>query len=177
MGKSLIIKGADFSANGIEVYQEHWYITLGTDLQDYIGPVPTYNSTSAAWSFSDANNTLIQGKTLNLIRFIPADSGEFKLFLLNSRTDSLGSPVATITVNSADVGNLTKYEFPDIQVGSSQYLCFVDPSQTVRMYYAISATEKPLPSGQNFYKRCGFNDTAVVNNYQLLIDLGYKEVV
>lgn len=177
MGKSLIIKGADFSANGIEVYIEHWYVTLGTDLLTYIGPDPTNNSGSAAWSFSDDNNALVQGKTVNLIRFVPADAGEFKLFVLNSRTTSLGSPAATITVNSADVGNLTKYEFSDVQVGSSQYLCFVDPAQTVRMYYAISGQGIPLPSGQSFYKRCGFNDAAVVSNFQLLIDIGYKEIV
>ena len=177
MGKSLIIKGADFSANGIEVYTEYWYVTLGTDLLDCKGPNPTNNSGSAAWSFSDDYNSLVQGKTINLIRFVPADAGEFKLFVLNSRTASLGSPVATITVNSADVGNLTKYEFPDVQVGASQYLCFVDPSQTVRMYYAISGQGYPLPSGQSFYKRCGFSNASVVSNYQLLIDVGYKEIV
>ena len=176
MGKSLIIKGADFSANGIEVYKEHWYVTLGTDMIVHKSATPTNNSGSAAWTFSDANNALVQGKTLNLIRFIPGDSGEFKMFLLNSRTASLGSPVATITVNSSDVGNLTKYEFPDIQVGSSQYLAFVHPDQTVTMYYA-SSVNVHVPAGHSFYKRCGFNDASEVSGYELLIDLGYKEIV
>lgn len=170
MGKSLVIKGADFSTNGIAVYQDIWYITLGTDEISDIGPTPTNNSGSAAWSFSDANNALIQGKKVNQIRFVPADTGNFYIFLLNSRTASLGDAVATIEVKTADVGNLTRYEFPEINVGANQYLVFIDPSQAVRMYYAINRT------GESFYKRCGFNDAAVVSNYQLLIDVGYRDV-
>lgn len=175
MGKSLIIKGADFSVNGIEVYTEQWYVTLGTSLIAYKSDAVTNNATSAAWTFADANNALIQGKTLNVMRFVPGNTGEFKMFLLNSRTSSLGTPAATIVVKPADVGILTKYAFPDIQVGSSQYLAFVHPDQTVTMYYASS--QKGLPSGHSFYKRCGFNDASVVSNFELLIDLGYKEIV
>ena len=168
MGKSLIIKGADFSANGIDVVRKTWYITKGTDyLADKI-PTPTKNADSGAWSFNDSVNALIQNKTINLIRFVPADAGEFKMFLLDERTDSLGSPVATINVASGDIGNLTEYEFTDVNVGAAQYLIFIDPSQAVRIYYASH-------SGNVFYKRCGFNNAATVTGYELLIDIGYKE--
>lgn len=170
MGKSLIIKGADFSENGVYKTVENWFLLLGTQYGHLKSSSPTNNSGAAAWSFSDGNNALIQGKTINQIRFYPADAGVFKIFVLDSRTSALGDPVATITVASGDVGNFTKYEFSDIQVGDNQYLAFVDPSQTVRMYYAVR-------SGESFYKRCGFNDSSVVSGYQLLIDVGYKGII
>lgn len=169
MGKKLIIKGADFSINGLAVYTDTWYIRLGTTYLADMGSVPTRNSDSGAWSFDNANNALIQGKTINQIKFVPADAGNFYIFVLDSRTSSLGTAAATISVSSADIGNLTRYSFPDISIGAGQYLAFVDPSQTVRMYYAVK-------SGQSFYKRCGFSDTVTVNGYQLLIDVGYRSL-
>ena len=168
MGKSLVIKGANFQANGIVTYNETWYVTLGTDNIGSMTSVPTNNSGSAAWSFDDTYNNAVRGKTINQIKFIPATAGTFSIYVLNTRTTSLGIPAATITVSSSDIGQFKRYTIPSITVGSSQYLVFVNPDDSVSMYYSAV-------SGATFYKRCGFSNTSIVTGYQLLIDVGYRE--
>lgn len=171
MGKSLIIKGADFNVNGISTYRKTWYITNGTDYIESIGSAPTNNATSASWTFDSTTCAKIQGKTVNLIRIVPDSAGTFYIYKTSSLSAALSTPAATITTKAADVGILTEYEIDDIEVGAGEYLAFVKPDQTVKMYYAINITD------HTFYKRVGFNDYSMVSNFELLIDVGYKEVI
>lgn len=167
MGKTLTIHGADFSVNGISIGSKRWYITNGTDYLDkYIG-TPSVNSTSGSWAFNETQNALLQGKTINLIRLVPADAGDFYLYVLDSYSQTIGSPAAIISVASGDVGKLTEYKINDINVGNSQVLAFVNPSQTVRFYYAGNVATVP------FYKRVGFSNYSLVENFVLLFDVGY----
>lgn len=167
MGKCLIIKGADFSENGIANEVNEWYVTNGTDFISKKG-TDAANLNSAAWTFDDTTNAKLQGKTVNRLRIIASSAGTFNLYVLNSRTQSLETPAATITVGPADIGILKEFAMSnDVSIGAGQILVFASPTQNVSFYYGVN-----MPN-HSFYKRVGFNDTAVVNNYELLFDVGY----
>lgn len=172
MGKKLIIAGADFTANGINVVPKTWYLTLATDLLANKSNSPTNNSGSASWAFADSYNQILRGKTINLIRFIPGEAGTFNIYKTTSLGGSLGYPVAQITVSSDQVGVLTEYVIPNISIGNNDWLVFAD--QTCISFYYGSSANVPMPSGHWFYKRVGHSDNAVVNNYELLFDIGYQ---
>lgn len=167
MGKRIIIKGADFSENGIATGTTTWYITNGTDFISKKGSNAA-NMSSAAWTFDNVTNAKLQGKTVNRLRIIASAAGTFYLYVLNSRTQSLGTPAATITVGTGDIGILKEFEMSnDLSIGAGQFLVFANPTQSVSFYYGQN-----MPSN-SFYKRVGFTDAAVVSACELLFDVGY----
>lgn len=172
MGKKIIIAGANFSANGINVIPKTWYLTLATELLANKSNSPTNNTGSASWAFADSYNQILRGKTINIIRFIPGTAGTFNLYKTTSLGASLGSPVAQIEVSASQVGILTEYSIPDITISNNEWLVFADPS-CISFYYASSANVA-MPSGHWFYKRVGYSNNAVANNYELLFDIGYQ---
>lgn len=171
MGKKIIIKGADFSENGLAVPVTTWYVTLGSIPVGARSENPAYMN-SSAWTFNDTYNSYVRGKTINRFRFIASSAGKFYFFVLDSRTQSLGEPAASVIVTSDKVGVLEEYELSnDVYVGENQYLAFTSPSQSASFYYARNAV------GHYFFKRCGFSDATTVNGFQLMFDVGYHGLV
>lgn len=156
MGKRIIIKGADFSTNGINVGETTWYFNSGfaNDNQH------TAVSASSAWAQNDTDAAVLYGKTINRIKFMPAASGTFHIYKTSSLS-SLGELVATLTISGEKVGTAVTAIFDDVLVAQGERFVFPDI-----MNYATK-------SGASFYKRVGYRDNAIVSGYQFPWAFGY----
>ena len=164
MGKALIIKGADFSQNAIEI-STTWYVDRYTDYT----LSRTANINNGGWALSDDDNATLQGKTVNTLKFKPVSSGTFKLFVASTKNATSVTEKATITINSSEAGTEVIKEFTPFQIGAGEYLVFGEANDAVGFYFGDS-------TGLSFYSRIPGNVTRWVksDNLVLGIAVGYK---
>ena len=115
MGKSLIIPGANFSANAIERITEVWYSSEAIDTTDY-----TREYQSGTYSTINIVNS-VQDKDINIIR-VPAThgAGSVNIQVLSAQT-GVASVVDSITIELPYVSEPTVFILPrTIHVGSGQ---------------------------------------------------------
>ena len=172
MGKRIVIKGADFSANAIGKTEiDAWYtnqkikygertIKPGTDLNKF-------NQSSKYWALNDDQQEAIRGKRINIIRLIPFHFTTLNLYKVSSITSALPStPVATATFTQGREFIEVKLD-KEIMLGSDEYLVFDNGT-----YVATTIKYKD----QNFYRRVGFSNANLFSEGDalILLDFGYK---
>lgn len=156
MGKKIIIKGADFSENGMLAGELTWYFEKGFDRE----PIAVSTSGSSAWALTDTEASILYGKTINRIKFIPSAAGTFRIYKTSSLS-SLGELVAKVVINTPRVGTVVTVSFDDVVVANGERFVFPD-----NMPYAAE-------SGASFYKRVGYSDYSVVSNFRFPWAFGY----
>lgn len=172
MGKKLIIKDADFSANALDVRVIEWYILSYTN---YLGSSPNIaNVVNGGWAFVQATNALLIGKTINAIRFKAATSGTLNIYkgILNSSEKTL---IGSINVISSEVGQEVTKTFTPYTMGASDYLIIGEPNSSVSFYYMGSGVT-PSSNLHNCYTKVpSVWSLTTANNLELCIDVGYIE--
>ena len=112
MGKSLIIKGADFSQNAIE-FTTNWYYHVFSDkIQEGEGEFVNARRDRGGWMFPEVNEA-IKGKTVNVIKVQPVIAGRFNFYIINSSEietlTTLPNPCSFIDIKESDIGVITEY--------------------------------------------------------------------
>lgn len=156
MGKKIIIKGADFSENGMLAGRLTWYFEKGFDKKI----INVSKTGSSAWALTDKEASTLYGKTINRIKFIPAAAGNFHIYKTSSLS-SLGELVAEVVIDATEVGTVVTVSFDNVMVAYRERFVFPD-----NMPYADER-------GASFYKRVGYSDYSVVSNYRFPWAFGY----
>lgn len=136
MGKNLIIKGADFSANAI-AGQVTWYVN------EYDQAVAAHLTASLIANNAYAGfapNYDFGGKTINILKFVAGQAGVISLWLGNSATDTSAVKVAEITITSEEVGTTVVKQFSPINVPSGKKLWIGKSTDTGRFKYTPAAS-------------------------------------
>ena len=172
MGKSLIIKGANFYDNRVPPIIT-WYVdeydqavaqgrTIATPAN------PAYAGFTPAYDFG--------GKTINILKMKIAQAGKITLWVGNSRSDTNPTKVAELTFTSADVGQVKTVDFDDIIVPAGKALWIGAASDTG--YFAYNNEQTPPGSSfGDFWVLCGTaNARQLEDHYQILcVNWGYVE--
>lgn len=170
MGKNLIIKGADFSANAIAGVVT-WYVneydqavaahlTASTDANiAYVGFTPNYD---------------FGGKTINILKFVAGRAGVISLWVGNSATDTSAVKVAEITITSEEVGTTVEKQFTAVNVPSGKKLWIGASTDTGRFKYA-PATAGPGSTFGAFWVLMGSSSARQNTGLQqiLYVNWGY----
>ena len=121
MGKSLIIPGANFSANAIERITEVWYSSEAIE--------STYENVFLTGTYTTANIVnSVQDKDINMIR-VPAteSAGSVLLQVLSGQSGSV-SVVDSVTIELPKVSEPTAFVLPKtIHVGAGQSIVMHAP--------------------------------------------------
>lgn len=172
MGKRIIIKGADFSANAIGKNEiDAWYTNQKTKYEERtIKPgtgLTKFNQSSKYWAFNDKQQVAMRGKVINTVRLIPFNITALNFYKVSSITSALPStPIATANFTSGREFIEVKLD-KEITLGNNEYLVFDNG--------AFAATTIAYED-QNFYKRVGFSDANIYSGGDTLVlmDFGYK---
>lgn len=156
MGKKIIIKGADFSENGMLAGELVWYFEKGFDKAIY----NVSKTGSSAWALTDTEASILYGKTINRIKFIPAATGTFRIYKTSSLS-SLGELVAEVAIDASLVRTVVTASFDDVVVANGERFVFPD-----NMPY-VAETDA------SFYKRVGYSDYSVVSDFRFPWAFGY----
>lgn len=152
MGKKLIIKGADFSQNGI--VGTGWFIDeLDVLSAAGIGTLRPAITTSAGWAFLDAVNEKIVGKRLNKVKFRAASQGVLNFYVVSDLSMLPSTPNASVVVGSEDIGVDREYNLSNaITIKADERLVIGEPGMTggAAFYYHSS----PGPE-YGFYRKVG----------------------
>lgn len=158
MGKKIIIKGADFSENGIRTMEITWFFEEGFNKAFYSNS----SSGSSAWALNDTEAPILYGKTINRIKFIPAEAGTFRIYKTSSLS-YLGELVVELTITPQQVRNVVIASFDDVVVANGERFVFPNNMPYVR------------ESGASFYKRVGNSDYVIVSDFRFPWAFGYAE--
>lgn len=159
MGKSLIIKGADFSANGIKM--RTYLMASEEDIESAANVIALY---AAGYAYSD--QSLLRGKTLKGIRANVETAGTIRVFkatsadLMSITSQSQMTEVATLTTGTVGIQDID-FSSP-ITMGANDWLIFGAPdSETydslVMYYYAESGTYNTTKIGSASISPTEFN--------------------
>ena len=146
MGKVLIIKGADFSQNGIENY-EMLIIDRTWGIEN-----ENRDAIPSSASFVDQDYKLLQGKVISAVEFKCGTAGNISIVKMNSMSSNC-EIVHTITVKQNDVGLIKKFDM-NIPVGNNDIIGISTPNDTGLFRYT-----NQFDSGYYFYYDCGKNST------------------
>lgn len=169
MGKSLIIKGADFSQVSVSDPVLTWFI------DGYKNERNLSNVTTSAGGFIPGNYAAVQGKSLNRIKLYYVEGTILKIGVV----DGVGTTVNSSQVREIDFSQDTPNtvvvkEFETINVPNDKYICIsVNHSgNVVWKYMNTGGTD-----GAGFYFWVGQNvATGELNNvptHDLNISLGF----
>lgn len=163
MGKSLVIKGADFSANGIP---EHipaltWYID--SCIND--ASVSAANKANGGWAYFSEDNALLQGKTINRIKLIPSLEGTLNIYSADSLSGNK-TLRATITILEEEKGNITTYSFQEFTLGANEIFVIGEANTEAGFKYRTTG-------GVGFYGKVPSASISTINGQNLNISVGY----
>lgn len=170
MGKRIVIKGADFSANAIGKTEiDVWYTDQKNKYEErQKGTILNkFNQASKYWAFNDEQQKAIRGKRINIIRLIPHNITTLNFYKVSSITSAIPStPVATATFTSGDKFIKVKLD-KEITLGSDEYLVFDN---------GCFVTTNEKYADQNFYRKVGFSGANLYSygDTLILLDFGYK---
>ena len=161
MGKSLIIKGADFSANAVKVLT--WFMTEN----DTYESGATINVPAGFAAYCPYNDALLQGKTINCIKLKAGTAGTITLVKVSSNDASgVATPIATITIDSEDVGNNVIKYFDDVQIGANDWFGIMATTDTGQFKY------NSAESAPGYYQRAGTSNI-LLGSGSLALNVGY----
>lgn len=165
MGRKIIVKDADFSANacGEEIIEKtyHWYIDECPSDASNARPAYVVNG---GWAYYDTNNNKLRGKKINCIKFIPATVG-ILLFYKSSSLSSRGEQIAEINITEEQLQKPTIYQFSDVLIADDEYL-IVGKAQSVGSFYFLGS------GGEGFYSKIPSSPTKNMNTI-LGLSVGY----
>lgn len=171
MGKRIVIKGADFSANAIGRHEiETWYTNQKNKYEQRelkTSALIKFNQASKYWAFNDDQQEAMRGKRINIVRLIPYNITTLKLYKVSSITSAIPStPIATATFTSGNEFIEVKLD-KEITLGNDEYLVFDN---------GVFANTNQKYEDQNFYRRVGFSDANLYlyRDTLILVDFGYK---
>lgn len=172
MGKKIIIKGADFSDNGM-AYAEVMYVNLYTTYPTETGSSATQSN--GGWAFASyINNTPVPlaalvGKTVNFVRFKPKTAGTLKLYRCSDKSDvNTRVLVASFTIADGDVNEEKTFVFDPITLGEEYFIIGDNTSsgQGLPPY-------KSGLSGSYLVGKIPSSNTSNFNGGALIIDIGF----
>lgn len=162
MGKSLIIKGADFSANAVKVLK--WYITEN----DQYGAGASIKVPASYAAFCPFSGDNLQGKTINCIKLKAGTAGIITLVKVsNNDASGVATPIATITISSEDIGNDVIKYFDDVQIGSNEWFGIMASTDTGQFKYNSSVLQS-----RGYYQRAGTSNISIGAG-SLALNVGY----
>lgn len=171
MGKSLIIKGADFSANAIQL-QTEWLVD---EYDQLISQGGTINAIANPAYSGFAPNFNFGGKTINTIKGFVKAAGKVTLWLGDSLTDASATKVAEFELSSDDVDKVVTKYFDAIDVPAGKYLWLGKSTDTGFFGYDNSNLHPSSLGG--FYLLLGTaqarQNTSLTEN--LALNWGYSE--
>lgn len=164
MGKNLIIKGADFSANKIngEPIQE-LTIYLDQGIDSTIGASQA-NRTNGGWCFLETNNAKLQNKPINYVSFIPSNVGTLNFY--KGAKGSAGTLIASCNITSDDIDKIKIFTFDEITLSSSEFFIIGEANSAGGFYYKNSG-------GDGFYSKAQSSPT-VASGALLGFKIGYR---
>lgn len=167
MGKKLVIKGADFSANAINESADVWY----TDFLDHYTPTSNANLVNGGWAHNADDNSLVQNKPINRIRLVPSQAGTFKIGVASAYLSASVTNLATITIEAGDVGTQVTKTFPTINIGNG-ILVFGEANSAGGFKFANNeAQDHPAFISKVPSEWTGYGTSLSVS--RLCIDVGY----
>lgn len=134
MGKSLVIKGADFSANAIEL-ETTWLVD---EYDQLIAGGGSITATANPIYAGFAPNFDFGGKAINTIKGYAKVAGKVTLWLGNSVTDSSAVKVAEFDIESNEVDSVVTKMFSTINVPEGKKLWISKSTDTGAFGYDIS---------------------------------------
>lgn len=168
MGKKLIIKGADFSLNGIKegVWSETWYIT---DLDSY---TPDTESNPSSAAFAPSNASQVQSRTINMIKLKISTPGIISIGVADKVAGGKASLSQTRTLDFSNVtpGSVVTKVFDPITLGATDYPVIQYTTDTGRFMYS-----NVQQGSVTFYARVGENTSPSLLQYTLCVNWGYGE--
>lgn len=150
MGKKLIIKGANFSANAIKGIIT-WFV------DEYDQAVALGRSLTAITKYSTAGfapNYDFGGKTINVMKLKIATAGTLSIMIGDSRTDMNAQRVAELQFTSEDVGQVVTKQFEPITIPTGKHLWICKSGDTATFNYS-SQMIKPGSSLGSFWVYLG----------------------
>ena len=145
MGKLLIIKNADFSANAIRSNTP--VLTIDYNDATFNAANARSNNSATLVSYADTRYAELYNKHISKIELKVATAGTFSILGYKNNTLTVRE---TITFTSAMVGKKT--EFPvSIDVAQDEIICFQRSTDTGLFYYGYSQGDR----WYTFYNRVG----------------------
>lgn len=167
MGKKLVIKGADFSENGL-VYQETLYIDNYTVMKNKASTEP--NRANGGWAFGQPSipSDKLTNKIINFVRFRAKTAGTLNFYRCASAKSGSKTLVTTIEIESAQVNTEITHIFPEITLGEEFFVIGeADSTQGICGYVASQSGREPwIGKVQN-------SSPSSYSNGGLVIDIGY----
>ena len=166
MGKKIIIKGADFSENGIN-YMEHLF--LGVYTQRGAGDsTPVAANGGWAYGTSSAPFTGLVNKTINFVRFVGKKVGTLNFYRCTDPTDSTTLHLVT-SVEITAVGKEIMHVFEPVTLGN-EYFVIGEPngSQGLPGYKSSGSTV-----GGPWIGKIPNSSLSSYNSAGITIDVGY----
>lgn len=166
MGKSLIIRGADFSANGIKDYPVTWF------MDNFKENWATSIGVKTARAFVPGNYTDVQGKTINCVKLKVAGAGTFTFMVANGVGGSATySQARTIEFSSDEVDTTVVKTFDPIDVPQDGFIAWMTSTDTGNWYYGNVST-----GGTGFYMNVGNGGDGTIKgfpNVDMNVSIGY----
>ena len=167
MGKKIIIKGADFSADGMEA-EETLYLYTYTQLG---GGSKTPTAANGGWAFGTTSAPFagLVNKKINFVRFMSKKAGTLNFYRCTDPTDiTTRSLITTVTVPAP--GQVVTHFFEPITLGN-EYFVIGEPnsSQGLPGYEGSGSTHAGPWIG-----KIPNATPSVFNSAGIRIDVGYK---
>lgn len=164
MGKNLIIKGADFSANKVGSTGD---LTIYVNqFPDSIEGAPVANRANGGWCFLEANNAKLQNVPINYVAFYPSNVGTLNFY--RGVKGSPGTLIASCSIVSSDIGKVKTFTFNEITLTSSEFFIIGEANSIGGFYYKNSG-------GDGFYSKAQSNPI-VASEALLGFKIGYRRI-
>jgi hypothetical protein len=170
MGKSLIIKGADFSANAVPSYTYNWYITEYTDISNKAHLTQTFDVQYGG--FSSVSWDALKGKTINCMKCKCANAGTFTICVSSDLTTTPRLQ-QSITFSAEDAGREVVKAFNNITIASNEYVYVAPPTDSRCTYFTQNNTET-LYKLRLYCGRSNYQERTSPS-HNLALDFGYRE--
>ena len=168
MGKTIVVKGADFSANGMTIIPAvHWYVDECT-ASPSSGSLLAANLANGGWVYSGNYDVLLRGKIVSRIKLIPSQAGTFNIYTTESSLSGAVTLRASITIDAADIGRETVYSFQEFSIPENGYIVFGEANSVGGFYYVGGGA-----GYSGFYSKVPSNPTSTGTTAKVNISIGY----
>lgn len=166
MGKKLIIRGADFSQNGIiNPFVGEWY---NYDLENH---PPAYETLVSSARFVPGNYSVFQGKTINAIKLKVITPGTITIAVADRITaNAQFSQSRTLDFSQVAPNTIVTEIFEAIEVGDG-YLSIFASTDTGSFGY-----EGQVSNPVGIYRYIGTANPGSLPNFSLSVDFGYGQI-
>ena len=97
---------------------EIWYIDRASETKPN-GTLNNANLVNGGWAFMPVDNKLLQGRTINRVKFVPSAAGVLNFYKASALTGPV-TLVGSVNIQSIEIGVLTTYPLDDFTLGSNE---------------------------------------------------------